>query len=366
MRSIKQIFKKRVEPRRPDGGFTALRKTSLHIGTTKTGSSSIQSFLSQNRETLQSQKILYPHTLGEVSHTVIPALIAGRYARTNQQALHGVASQSDYLHFGENRRNSLALETEEMSAEHVVISSEHMQSRCNTGKRFAALKRLLAPVLDAEEIEIVVFLRPQIDHIISLYSTYISHGGTRAIDQFVVERLSHPHRRYFDYQWLVQTWTNQFPRAKIIVRSFNAAKRLPQGVVTDFADVANIDTARCVFPHRINTSLDAGAIELLRLANCSAPSLTEQEIKIFKTWLRRRSRKDNRLAPQIEISRKFQAVFEQGNSWLLENFLPHEPSALTPNWDALSQASGGATLSEKDARAAIKTALEEHTAPRIR
>jgi hypothetical protein len=180
-----------------------------------------------------------------------------------------------------------------------------------------------------------------------------------------LERLNYPRRRYFDYQLLVQMWKSQFPEATIRVRPFNTAKRLPQGVITDFASVTNVNTDGCAFPHRVNTSFDAMAVELLRLVNCGTPRLSEKDTKVFKSWLRRKSRKDARLAPQLEVSQRFQAVYDHGNSWIIETYLPDSPSALTPNWDALSQASVRTTLSVEDAVAAAKTALEEHGATRM-
>ena len=47
---------------------------TLHIGTEKTGSTTIQHFLKSNRDVLESQNIYIPRTLGDINHQLFPFL----------------------------------------------------------------------------------------------------------------------------------------------------------------------------------------------------------------------------------------------------------------------------------------------------
>ena len=155
-----------------------MKRTILHIGTTKTGSTSIQKFLSGNRILLAERGVCYPEALGEVSHNKIPAYLQGRLTQSQMQRKHGIRTEQDYAAFEQQLPAALAAEIETASAEQIVISSEHMHSRCAEPEQFARLKDLLAPALEGREVRGVVYLRPQIHHAIALYSTMLRKPPT--------------------------------------------------------------------------------------------------------------------------------------------------------------------------------------------
>ena len=331
--------------------------TTLHIGTTKTGSSSIQKFLAENRKALRKQGILYPVALGKVPHNVIPAVTIGRFAATQHQTRYQLCSEQDYRAFATGRREQLAAEIAKKDPEHIIISSEHMHSRCHTKAHFQHLKRLIAPALEGRDLQIIVYLRPQIEHAISLYSTMLSHGLTEDIDTFVRARMTGSKRRYHDFQELLTTWQLTFPNASLKVRAFNTAKSLPEGVISDFMDLVRIQAGpELTYPHRVNTGLNLWSAEAMRVFNSMNLSLNTRAKKRVKTWIRQQSAEGKPL-PSLSLSHKFQESFKATNQWVLQTHLPQTPSALSPNWERLATSTPPPHISETELRAVFDSLI---------
>ena len=340
-----------------------MTRTTLHIGTTKTGSTSIQQFLATNRDILREQGALYPKAIGLVSHNVIPVATKGRVASTDHQRFYGITTKQEYRSFITTRRNRLARQIDRIEPDHILISSEHMHSRCHTPPHFTRLKELIASALEGRELQIVVYLRPPIEHVISLYSTMLSRGLKTDIDSFVEGRMSGTQRRYHDFRGLIETWQNAFPEARMTVRAFNAVKTLPNGVISDFVRIAALDATGVEYPPRVNESLSAWSAEALRMLNVTKPPLPQNDIKQFKRWLRA-DRREERLLPGPALSRRFQESFAAENDWVMTNFLSNFPHALEPNWERLNAAAPRPELSEAKLHEAIAHALAglPHTA----
>lgn len=335
-----------------------MTRTTLHIGTTKTGSSSIQQFLATNREALKGQGVLYSRALGKVSHNVIPVAAKGRLARTQHQKMFKIATEAEYRTFVARRRRRLAREIDRDRPGHILVSSEHMHSRCFTDAHFAGLKTLLAPALKGRELRILVYLRPQIEHAISLYSTMLAHGLTQDIDSFLEDRISGPKRRYHDFRALIETWQRAFPQATMTVRAFDAVKTLPQGVISDVMQVTGLAPDGLDYPPRVNESLNAWAAEALRRLNAATPPLPGDDVKKIKRWLRADGRK-GRLLPDPALSRRFQESFAAENDWVMARFLADVPDALEPDWDRLSAAAPRPEISEGELRDLVDRAVAQ-------
>ena len=335
-----------------------MTRTTLHIGTTKTGSSSIQQFLATNRDALRSQNVLYPKALGKVSHNVIPVASKGRLAPTEHQRMFKITSERKYRTFIADRRKRLTREINRSQPDHILISSEHMHSRCFTPAHFEALKQFLAPALDGRDVQILVYLRPQIEHAISLYSTQLAHGLALDIDSFIEDRISGPKRRYHDFRKLIRSWQRAFPEATMTVRAFDAVKSLPEGVISDFMQVTGLQPERLEYPPRVNESLNAWSAEALRRVNAMTPPLPGSDIKKVRDWLRA-DRRAERLLPDPALSRRFQESFAAENDWVMARFLSDVPDALEPNWERLSAATQRPEISEGELRALVDQAVTE-------
>ncbi len=86
------------------------KTATLHIGTTKTGSTSIQKFLTHNRTVLARNSVLYPEALGPINHNAIPVYLQGKLTNSQLQAKYKIKTTTDYEAFVKDRPSILAAE----------------------------------------------------------------------------------------------------------------------------------------------------------------------------------------------------------------------------------------------------------------
>lgn len=324
-------------------------KTTIHIGTTKTGSTSIQDVLAKNRSLLARHGVLYPASLGETTHNVIPVYALGKFSNSELYHKVGVRAPADYDEFTRRFPQALEEEIAAASPRHIVISSEHMQSRLVEEAHFQRLRQLLAPALDGRKVEIVVYLRPQIEHLISLYSTMLRHGMKRDINSFISGYMQTSTRHYFDFHFLIDLWSRKFPEATIAVRAFNDMKGLPHGVVSDFEVMTGLDGLPETLEKlgRRNESMGGWGCEVLRLLNAEYSDLPVPVKQAIKLWIRNDIRGGGHLRPDPELAHAFQDSYADGNAWVITNHLTHSPRALTPAWDNIEAEEPSSAISPR-------------------
>ena len=309
--------------------------TTIHIGTTKTGSTSIQSFLARNRDVLAQNSVLYSTVLGPVNHNAIPVYLQGKQANTGLQAKYDIKTEADYAAFADRLVPDLAAEIQSADPRHIIISSEHLHSRCYKPAHFKRLRTLLAPATRGRDLRVIVYLRPQADHVVSLYSTMLRHGATDTVDDFISARMSGREHAYFNFRKLLDSWSAAFPEAQIIVRKFNDTKKLDHGVLTDFLTLEGLDPLipDMQFETRQNQSMTGWSAEVLRLLNGANPPLPPRLNRAARQWLRH-GMPAGKVRPDPQVIRKFQDSFASANAWVADRYLDGDRTALDPNWEA--------------------------------
>lgn len=319
-------------------------RTTLHIGSTKTGSTSIQDMLAANRDLLAQHRVLYPASLGATTHNVIPIYAGGTFRHSELHRKVGVFSREDYKTFTQTSPAAFRAEVEAAGAEHIIISSEHMQSRLYKPAHFTRLRTLLEPALTGREVQIVVYLRPQIEHLISLYSTMLRHGYAGTVDDFIREHTDTPKRGYFDFKALIRRWRAAFPGAKVIVRPFEATTPLPHGSVSDFVQILGLDKLPLRYLDRRNSSMGGWGAEALCRLNADYTDLPAEQRQVIRAWLRSDITDGGHVRPSPDLARRFQAQFEAGNDWIAKVYFARNRwerlwrkgrATLTPNWQKI-------------------------------
>ncbi|MEQ8653159.1 MAG: hypothetical protein RIC87_11910 [Kiloniellales bacterium] len=245
----------------------------FHIGSTKTGTTSLQRFLAVNRQILRKQGYRFPQFLGRENHTKLAV-----YA-------HDLRQHEAALRLGVNSPDSLAAFRETLEADlhtrlrgetdHVVLSSEHCSAILNSPHEIARLKSLLTRI--GSDIKIIFYARQQAEFLVSQYSTNVVKGFT--------QRLQYPGQdnliRNFNYFALLSRWEDVFGKDAIIGRIFDPKKMVNGDVIHDFCDVIGIRRAflrRAEIPERLNESLDYETAEFLRKFNALVPSRADNAI----------------------------------------------------------------------------------------
>src|SRR5262249_25059988 len=130
----------------------------LHIGTEKTGTTSIQAFLDRNRSRLRMQGVLYPSLPGPANQIALSAA-ALEEPRGEVTRLFGLKSPEDIARFRARISGLLARACEGSDCTNAVLSNEHCSSRLRYEGEVQTLHDVLRPLF--ARIFIVVYLRRQ-------------------------------------------------------------------------------------------------------------------------------------------------------------------------------------------------------------
>ncbi|HKO19552.1 MAG TPA: hypothetical protein VJU82_11770 [Acidobacteriaceae bacterium] len=240
----------------------------LHIGTEKTGTTSIQRFLDVNRGVLRQNGILFPTAPGRRNQTQL-AVAAQNDRKRGDKRLRKkleIETASDAQVFRERLCNELAEELAASDCSTVIMSTEHCSSRLLRPLEVPRLRDLLSPLFS--DIRIVVYLRRQDDFLLSTYSTSVKSGSTEAL-RIPGPRMTEAH---YDHWVLLSRWAEAFGQDRMICRRFEKSELKGGDVVDDFLDAIGI-AGRPPFrrPAAANESLDASSLEFLRLFNKFVP-----------------------------------------------------------------------------------------------
>jgi len=242
----------------------------LHIGMPKTGTSSIQAYLHQNRKALRDRGLVVPHAPGRKNHSKI-TLYAHTYRKgvTILQA-HEVASHSAAEKFRESFLTEMKEEAAHWSAnETVVFTGEHM-SLLREPEEFDRLKKLL-DVMGDRPVKIVVYLRRQDLFYLSGYSQRIKNGSTLPWSD-LGENFD---PSTFNYATMLEGWKSAFGKDSIIVRVFERGQMIGGDLLSDFMSVIGFADVPIAATVRKNESLDARTLEFLRRLNPWYPRFVE-------------------------------------------------------------------------------------------
>lgn len=311
-------------------------KLTVHIGTTKTGSTSIQAFLGQNRASLRDAGILVPISLGVQNHFNI-AISCLEYGQSDDLMKRvNILSTADLATFRYKRKRAFLTEVSAAKdCQHTIITNEHLHSRCVKGSNIESFKDFVCPHFD--KIEILIYVRPQVDQLVSLYSTVLRDGYTGTFESFVKRHMTSTFGPYFNLQDVISRWSKIFGEENIVVRPYNATKNILHGALGDFCNVTGIDISAESFtlPDSTNSSISPNGQGLLKLVNSIeniSPIIQEKIIKWIEANCSGRG-----VVPNIDLAKQFMQRYTESNTWVVENYFPNNPEYLEPNWSVFDK-----------------------------
>jgi hypothetical protein len=233
----------------------------LHIGQSKTGTSSIQRVLGARREALAQHGVCYPLSPGWANHGLLPASLVPveRLGHFNPAVWEGMPPAARLARF----RAEFARELAAMPADTrlLLISAEQMGGLLDTEETIGALRDLLAPHVGS--VRVVMYLRRQDSHFASGYTQALRVGH---VAPPVMPAAGPETLRAYDYAALLDLWARVFGEATVQPRLFERESMLNGDVVDDFLafcgialEVPSDDPDR-----QSNLSLTPGGIELVR------------------------------------------------------------------------------------------------------
>jgi hypothetical protein len=232
----------------------------VHIGTGKTGTSSLQFFMRDNRQRLLELGHLYPRSPGGARHGRLSLFV-----KSDEEVLSAPnwarQKESDPAAFRRAFRRRLFSEIEESGASHVILSDEVLY-----GCSDPALQRLRG-FTDriARSLRLVVYLRRQDDQMVSRYQQMVKTGEVRRLTEWAQQDMS----RIYDYHARLRTWATLLEPTQFVVRRFERDRFVDGSLHQDFLDAVGVDVRVDELeqvPDR-NESLDSECVEFLRLVN---------------------------------------------------------------------------------------------------
>ncbi len=206
-------------------------KAIIHIGTEKTGTTSIQEFLYKNRTSLNENGFHFIQSPGKKNNRKIPAYCIDIEKEDEYFQLQGIKSKKQRLAFNEAFLNDFKLEMNSLpsSVHTVIFSSEHFHSRVTSVNEIKVLRNLLKCYF--ESFEIVCYVRHQSLVCESLYSTAIKFGHPYSFPEFL--SLCEVNNIYYNYCEMLLNWRQIF-NEDITVRPFNKVELLNNNLLDDF------------------------------------------------------------------------------------------------------------------------------------
>ncbi len=183
----------------------------LHIGTEKTGSTSIQKFLLRNQKALQASGVHVCTSAGEGNNRALAAAFMSDNKKDDYINQHKFEHANARQRWKEALCEAIATEVLQArrSANVFLISSEHFHSRLQKAGEVMALHTFLSPLFD--EIKVFCYLRRQDQMAVSRYSQSLKAGLTPgALLPLNVVRQGQGVRRDFDFRALLDRCARVF------------------------------------------------------------------------------------------------------------------------------------------------------------
>lgn len=309
--------------------YQGIKTAIVHIGTEKTGSTSIQDFMFRNAKLLKKNSCAFLRSAGVISNFRLvnyckekPNLTMGNMEKLENDP---AAISAWKEHFYEDHTNALLKFQKSVKGNSTVIySSEHFHSRVHHQTDIENLKIFLDSFYD--KIQILVYLRRQDLLAMSAHNTSVQGGAKH---RFNINTVNY-RGAYYDYKSLLQRWENVFGQSNITARVFEKERLLNGNVVDDFCELAGITLHECANSANVNSNerLSVTAQETLLRFNHLEDNdpllrgLTKNFIRqslIFQLH----SCTDNypKTLPCREDVKSFYAHFKNNNDYIAEKWL---------------------------------------------
>lgn len=299
----------------------------IHIGTHKTGTSSLQNFFASNRGALRSHGIHYPlsHHSGRNVNFLPPRIASGRHGEVSRfliRAARGAARRS---------ADTVLLSAESfyaMTSFFRVLVGRAVDDYWRHERKCVAR---LAELLPSDNVTVICYLRRQDVFLESLYNQMVKealgYGGS--FDDFLGEA-----ERVADYAGHLGIWRDVFGADALVVRRYDDAA---EGLVDDFlgAVLGIHDSAGFRPPGRpVNPSLGMEALAFKRVVNRLPMPLAESYVSSRVIGqISREMKPDGTEKPLLDGTAR-RALYERhiaGNRVVAEHFLSPPSDCLFPS-----------------------------------
>ncbi|CAM2981271.1 hypothetical protein [Helicobacter burdigaliensis] len=282
----------------------------VHIGTVKTGTTTIQSFLDKNRKILRKSDYYYP--------TCFTGLKAWELA--------GITKRDNLLYSTEEKRLSridvLKKNLQDIKEQKVILSSECFQEMIQTKEGVKELKEVLLNI-GFSRIAIIIYLREPFDLAVSFYNTELLLNREKRYKLFENVASAVDYGKFIcNHKQTLQWWGEVFGKENLIVRLFDKNEFKNGDLLKDFVDAIGLEwDGNFVIPEIQNETINLLGITLLR-----AIYLHYKDGFYYPFFQKYFQSKDFYLKfqPPKSIIQSYVDYFEESNEWVRKEFFPHK------------------------------------------
>ena len=192
-------------------------KCILHIGTEKTASTSIQSWLYLNKERLSEQGIALSQHIGKPNNRMLCSLFQNEF--DDFYYVNEIKTHKDKEIFFSGFLDKFSDEISDLATNHdyMIITSEHFHSRLKTVEEIASLRAFLLECFS--EVTVVCYFREQSSVRKSLYSTMVKGGFCGSLDDF--QQDIDDSWLYYNYYSMFSQWEEEFGKESLVPLIFH-------------------------------------------------------------------------------------------------------------------------------------------------
>ncbi|WP_373356076.1 hypothetical protein [Pseudoroseicyclus sp. CXY001] len=308
----------------------------VHVGMPKTGTTSIQSWLRENKAALAGAGVHFaqvpmrgmPVRYSQIEYALCQFAEAGELLPDPMpRRVFGtpdLAAQADFA-----KRFEAALDgwiAAEKPAK-VVLSSEHIGGARVSPELSAAADRMFRRHFG--KVTYVIYLRRQEDLLVSRYSQRLRFGLTKTLEQTVPAALVHDHDK------VVRDWEAAGAGDRMIVRLLEKDAMKDGDLLADFAAILGLNAADFTRPERMNESFSAAAAEFLRQLNIAEEGLggdrSDRFTSTLVTHLKRTYADRPRLALSPEDVARVRDANAESNEALRARWFPERAELFPAN-----------------------------------
>lgn len=227
----------------------------LHLGSEKTGTSSIQKHFGQSREALLGQGYWYPKAFANPAGHV--------HLLLSNAAVNGTLERNAAV--AAEFRKEYETVFRKSGAKACVFSSEFFHSELREKAAVERLKHFLSAYFDS--FELFYYARRQDQMLASMHSTSVQGGWTTNRDAMSVYPIKGHY--YFDHKAVCDLWASVFGRDTLTCRVYERGKLVNGDVIDDFRTAIGLGLEKGRDAVASNESLSFETMNVLLLLNAS-------------------------------------------------------------------------------------------------
>ena len=312
------------------------KKLVLHVGCEKTATTAMQKALAGSRAKLKKNGFLYPRSLGHQNHTRLVAAVQDDGVLDNIRA-HILAKEAIST-AGLRRKLAHEFKSEVLAAKKchtLIVSSELIHSRVHTDSEIDRLLAFFAPYV--ETIEVVLYLRPQVELAISRFSSLLRSGYSEFDKIFEPKEEIHykkwpknrqvdAHEQFYDFQALIKRFERRVPREQIKLVLYPDLSAVDHAL-RRFSELAGFDVSLLTVPKEpLNPAMSAQAQFVIaevnkRVRRVYSSGLRRDDVKDLYDCIESAMPGELRMVSRLQAE-TFMQSFEASNQWVCDHYFP--------------------------------------------